>query len=237
MKKHNLLFVLFFALFFKINAQSCSVKECIKLTFESQHTNWWKITNSIDGRILNDSFSYIESKIGDTLFNNFNGNVSVFMTTKHTLITEFEDRSIYYIKKETPVGKQKYSSSNLDIDSLAKYFAFEEDNILDSISENTYQGSINGFVIRIKIKPDLCLVESIEMTSEEIEDGTDKNGFYATHKVLRTITYVLLENENSPQLIRHFISENTLVDIQQNSTKIKSAYKSYGFTLENLNEQ
>lgn len=237
MKKICVLAVFIGVLTVRLNAQSCNIKQCIFNTFDVNHANWWTITNSVGGKTLSDSFVFIESKSGDSSFNHFNGSISVLLTPSLTLITEFEDKSIYCIPvhKNSPKSARPVNSVNLDV--IVEYFDLESSNEIDSVGFNTFQTINDGSIIQIKIQPELCLVESIIMQVEELEDGTDKQGFYSQKKVTRTITYKLLRNENAPEVVRDFIKNNTYVEVQKNATKIKEAYKNYGFTLENLNEQ
>lgn len=220
-----------------VNAQNCNVKQCVQMTFDVDHINWWKISNSVDGKFVNDSFSFVEAAIGDTSFNNFNGGVSVFISPKLTLITELEDRSIYVISKSVRSAATKRQSSAIKLDSIAGYFMLDQSIDIDSIGPNTYQMLYNGNLVRLRIRPEICLIESIEMLLQETQEGSDNNGFYSEKNVIRSVVYTLQNSEHLGARIKGFIEDNTYVEVQNNTSRIKEAYRKYGFTIENLNEQ
>ncbi|HEY1045992.1 MAG TPA: hypothetical protein VGF79_06095 [Bacteroidia bacterium] len=212
-----------------LNAQNCSVENCIQATFETTHVNWWKVSNAIDGIEIDDSFFLVEGKMGDSSFTNFNGSVSVLKTSKMNVLMELDELVVYILpaEQQTPGKnvKSKNSGQQLQIDMGEHVY------LLDSFAQDVYITDYNDGKMKVKINRQSCSIEWIEVIMAETEQTEDK-GFLFDRAVTRTIRYMLISSEKNPVKVTAFIAQNTLIEMNGEKAIAKSGYN--GFEINNL---
>ncbi len=223
--KKLIIIIFLFNLSIKAQTKECLLESCINNTFNNSHLNKWSISNNTNNTIESDTFILIEAKSGDTAFTELEGIVSIIFTKKYSIIAEHEEKNMYILPYKSKGDNVKIN--NQLPDSISKYFNNDNEVYMDSIAGSVYRNSTENEVFTIKINKNNCLIDWIEITTNEIEDSEDENGFINEVIVKRTIRYQLISNTNNKTTISKLITPQKYITIKNKTTTLNPNFRNY----------